>query len=52
MFLRAQGIDDGDSGVGKGRQYQGLSDNDGGREIDNVSKGLETTTEAAKIQGH
>ena len=51
IFLRAQGIDDDNGGVGRGRRARGLSDNDvgvsGGRGIYNVSEGSETTTEAA-----
>ena len=50
MCLRAEGIDDDDSGVGRVRRAKGLSDSDGGvgrgQGIRDASKGLETTTEA------
>ena len=51
MCLQAQGTDDNNDVFGRGRRSQGLSDEDGGvnrvREIDDTSKGLDTTTEAA-----
>ena len=51
MYLRDQGIDDDDEGVGRVRQAKGLSDNDEGvgrgRGIRDVYEGLETTVEAA-----
>ena len=54
MRLRAQGIDDNDSGVGRLRQTCGLSDDDGGvgtgQGIYNTSEGLETMTEAAGLR--
>ena len=55
MCLRAQVIDDCKSGVGRGRQARGLSNDDrgvgGARGIYNVSEGLETRAEAARIRG-
>ena len=55
MCLQAQGIDNDDGVVGRVRQARGLSDDNGGvgrgQGIDNASKGLETTTEAARIRG-
>ena len=51
MCLRAQGIDDDDDGVGRLRRARGLSYDDGcvrrGQGVNDASKGLETTTEAA-----
>ena len=50
VCLRSQVIDDDDGGVGGGRRARGLRENDGGvsggQEIDNESKGSETTVEA------
>ena len=55
MWLRDQGIDNNDGGVGRERRAQGLRNDDRGvggrRGIDGVSKGLETTTEAVRIWG-
>ena len=54
VCLQAQGIDDNDGGVGRVRQSGGLSEDDGGvgrgRGIYDESKGLETTTEAARAR--
>ena len=54
VFLRAQGIDDNDGGVGGGKQARGLSDNDGGVSkgigIYDASEGSETTTEAEALR--
>ena len=54
MYLWAQGIDNGNGGVGGGRWARGLRDNIGGvggvRGIDDASEGLETTKEAAGAQ--
>ena len=51
MCLRDQGIDNNRGGVGRVRLAHGLSNDnrgvDRGRGIDDASKGLETTTEAA-----
>ena len=53
VCLQAQVIDDNNGGVVRVRRARGLSDNGGGvgrgREIDNASKILETTTEAEMI---
>ena len=50
MCLQGQGIED-DGGIGRVRRARGLSNDDEGvvrgRGIDDVSKGLETTTEAS-----
>ena len=55
MFLQAKGIDNDNGFVGILIQVRRLSDNDGGvgrgRLIDDASKVLETTTEAARIRG-
>ena len=49
MCLQAQGIDSNEGSVGGGRWAQGLSGNYGGvergRGIDDMSEGLERTTE-------
>ena len=54
VCLRSQGIEDSDGGIGRIRLARGLNDDSGGvgggRGIDNVSEGLETTTEAAALQ--
>ena len=51
MCLRSQGIDDDDGVVNRVIRSRGLSDDGGGigrgQGIDDASKGLETTTEAA-----
>ena len=48
--LQAQGIDNKNGGLGRVRRARRLSNDNGGvdrgRVIENVSKGLETTTEA------
>ena len=50
LCLRAQGIDDNNSGVGRRRRYRGLSNDNGsvggGRGIDDAYEGSETTMEA------
>ena len=46
MCLRAEGIDENNGGVGRGRRAKGLRDDDT-RGIRDASKGLETTTDAA-----
>ena len=55
MCLQAQGIDDNDGGIGRVIRACGLSNDDvglgRGRRIHDTSKGLETTTEALRIQG-
>ena len=55
MCLRAQEFDNDDGGVARGRQAQGLSNNDGGvgglQGIDDASDRLETKMEAARIIG-
>ena len=51
MCLRAQGIDDNDGGLVRGRRARGPSNYNrcisGGRGIYNASEGLDTNTEAA-----
>ena len=51
VCLRDQGIEENDGGIGRVRWARGLSDGNGGvvrgREIYDVSKGSDTTTEAA-----
>ena len=51
MCLRAQGIDNDDGGVGRGKRDRGLKNDGGGinrgRVIYNTAEGLETKTEAA-----
>ena len=51
MCLRAQGIDNNNSGVGRVRRARGLSNDERGvgrgRGIYDASEGLETTAEAA-----
>ena len=55
MCLRDHGIVDNNGVVGRVRRAHGLSNDDGGvgrgRGVDDLSKGLETTAEAARIQG-
>ena len=55
MYLQFQVIDDNGSGVGRLRRARGISNDDRivgrGRGIYDASEGLETMTEAARIQG-
>ena len=55
VCLQAQGIDNKNGGIGKVRWDHGISDDDEGvgrgQILDDVSEGLEITTEVARIWG-